>query len=622
MIKGQKSVRGGIEDFLMPVTDLYITQGSGGSFSHRGTMANDIRGSESGVRYPYYAPCDCKLINRILSNGQGMWQSLEKVRFSNGNIDYATFVTCHDETFDAQVGQIVKQGAQLGNMGTKGNGVTGVHVHIEVAQHKYDMNNWKKNSYGIYCFPNETDTDDCFFVDNTNILNGMGGNWRTTDKVPVEEEKKSKYGTPVGRDTSINQIKINADNVRARSSANGAIIGYMNTGLYNSLEIVNANGYNWHRVEDGLWFANGDWCDWLPKEEVKPNTIGTPVSRNTNVDQIEIIGTVVRARKSAGGELYGSYVNPGIYNIKDESQKEDYLWINIEGDIWCAYSSDWATLYRKGEEPKPEVNDYTLKGIDISHYQETINLSKVDCDFVIMKATEGVGYKDPAFDNLYTQAKTNNKKLGIYHLCRPDLGNSAQDEANWFIETTQKYFGEAMLILDIEPKYLNIEWATKWLEIIESISGVKPILYIGDNMEEVNDWSSLANKYDIWLASYRNTKPDTTYWKSYLMWQYTSEGKLDGYKGNLDLNYFYGKDWETYIKKSEPIPEPIDDKDKKIEELQSQVNLLELQIKDLNAQIEELKKNDNCLYTKLINKTDLYAIHLNEGETIIIKATN
>ena len=191
MKKGQKSIRGGRQDFLCPFTDMYITQGSQ-SGSHAGTMANDVRGAEVGVRYPYYAPCDCKLIWCDASNGQGMWQSLEKVRFANGNIDYATFVTAHDNTFDASIGQIVRQGDQLGNMGDRAGGgayVTGVHCHIEIAQHMYDISNWHKNSYGIWCFPDETDTDDSYFVDDTNILNGMGGSWKHTTDVPVSSDK-------------------------------------------------------------------------------------------------------------------------------------------------------------------------------------------------------------------------------------------------------------------------------------------------------------------------------------------------------------------------------------------------------------------------------------------------
>lgn len=82
MIKGQKSIRNGIEDFLCPFTDMYITQGSGGNFSHKGIMANDVRGKQSGIRYPYYAPCKVKCIKTYSSSGQVMWQSVNKVRFA------------------------------------------------------------------------------------------------------------------------------------------------------------------------------------------------------------------------------------------------------------------------------------------------------------------------------------------------------------------------------------------------------------------------------------------------------------------------------------------------------------------------------------------------------------
>ena len=182
MYKGQKSIRGGIEDFLCPFTDMYITQGSNGNYSHKGIYANDVRGKVSGIKYPYYSPCTSKCIKTYPETGQVMWQSINKVRFSNGRIDYATYMTAHDNTMDAKIGQIVNQGEQLGNMGNKGNS-TGVHCHIEVSQSK-DIS-WTKNQYGNYHFNNEYDLDDCYFVDYTNILYGMGGNWRTTGEVPV-----------------------------------------------------------------------------------------------------------------------------------------------------------------------------------------------------------------------------------------------------------------------------------------------------------------------------------------------------------------------------------------------------------------------------------------------------
>lgn len=180
----QKSVRDGTEDFLCPFTDMRITQGSNDGYSHRGIMANDVAGVEAGVRYPYYAPCTLKCLQVFPQWGQSMWQSVNKVRFANGNIDYATIMIAHDDSQDCYVGQVIEQGVQLGNMGTKGN-ATGVHCHIEVEQG--NDTTWFKNQFGNYQFNNEVDLDDCYFVDNTNIIDGHGGNWKTTDQVPVNE---------------------------------------------------------------------------------------------------------------------------------------------------------------------------------------------------------------------------------------------------------------------------------------------------------------------------------------------------------------------------------------------------------------------------------------------------
>ncbi len=256
MFKGQKSTRGGIQDFLCPFTDMYITQGSQMG-SHRGTMANDVRGAYAGVRYPYYAPCDCKLIWRDVANGEGMWQSLNKVRFANGNIDYATFVTAHDDTFNAVAGKtVVRQGEQLGNMGTKaGNGgyVTGVHCHIEIAQHKYDFSNWKKNSYGIYCFPNETDTDGCYFMDSTNIIYGLGGNWRYVSQVPVAEQ---------GSTEKVDQILHKGSKVKFDGVFKADILrSPISTNMFGNTKLtgVSFNNYYANKCKEYHWIPLNDW---------------------------------------------------------------------------------------------------------------------------------------------------------------------------------------------------------------------------------------------------------------------------------------------------------------------------------------------------------------------------
>ena len=184
MYKGEKSNRGGIEDFLCPFTDMYMTCGPNESGYHMGTMAIDVRGKEAGVRYPYYAPATSKCMQIYKESGQSMWQTVNKVRCSNGYIGKVTYMICHDDSLDCYPGLIVEQGSQLGNMGTKGN-ATGVHCHIECSQS--DSVYWGKNAYGNWCFKEETDPEDVFFMDNTNILNGLGS-WKYLKDVPVGEE--------------------------------------------------------------------------------------------------------------------------------------------------------------------------------------------------------------------------------------------------------------------------------------------------------------------------------------------------------------------------------------------------------------------------------------------------
>lgn len=201
-----------------------------------------------------------------------------------------------------------------------------------------------------------------------------------------------------------------------------------------------------------------------------------------------------------------------------------------------------------------------LKGIDISKWQAGIDLSKIDTDFVICKATEGVGYTDKNCDGFYQQAKSLGKKLGVYHFARPDLRNTATAEADWFVRETKGYHKEAILILDWESGDLgNVTWAKQWLDRVYEKTGVKPVIYMSASVMHSYDWSSVANAdYGLWVANYgsnNGTAQESVfdryplkYWSFYALWQYTSTGKLSGYSGNLDLNYFSGdkEAWDKY----------------------------------------------------------------------------
>lgn len=165
----------GYEYFMCPMTEFKITQVENVG-THLGTKAVDFASGTAGYRAPYYAPATVKCIKTIPSYGEATWQTVNKVHCPNGYFGIVTFETVHDNTFNAYVGMVIKQGQQLGNMGDAGR-ANGVHLHIEFTQSA--NGNMAYNSYGIYTFTaTESYVDDTFYVDDTNIITPMAGNWR------------------------------------------------------------------------------------------------------------------------------------------------------------------------------------------------------------------------------------------------------------------------------------------------------------------------------------------------------------------------------------------------------------------------------------------------------------
>lgn len=197
-----------------------------------------------------------------------------------------------------------------------------------------------------------------------------------------------------------------------------------------------------------------------------------------------------------------------------------------------------------------------MKGIDISKYQKDIsNFNGVD--FVIVKATEGVGYVDKSCDTLYQKAKAQGKLLGIYHFARPDLGNSAEQEADYFIDNVKGYLNEAILVLDWEAKALNypVSWAKAFLDRVYARTGIKPMIYMSESPVNDRDWSSVANAdYGLWVAKYSNNRPNCKWWKFYAIWQYGDNGNINGY-APVDVDEFYG-DRQAWLKYANASSEP------------------------------------------------------------------
>ena len=116
----------------------------------------------------------------------------------------------------------------------------------------------------------------------------------------------------------------------------------------------------------------------------------------------------------------------------------------------------------------------------------------------------------------------------------------------------------------------NVKWAKEWLDRVYSVTGVKPVIYMSESVVNAYNWKAVAEAgYGLWVARYRDynvdrnydmstcgKKPVVKWWSFYMMWQWTSVGRLNGYSGNLDLDVFYGdaNQWDAYVKCAEVTP--------------------------------------------------------------------
>lgn len=202
-----------------------------------------------------------------------------------------------------------------------------------------------------------------------------------------------------------------------------------------------------------------------------------------------------------------------------------------------------------------------MNGIDIASYQTGIDLSVVPCDFVIIKATEGVNYTNPDFTRAYSQAKEQNKLIGIYHYAN---GAGATAEADYFLSVVGDRVGDAILVLDWEQggnsAFGSVTYAKQWLDRVYSKTKVRPLIYMSKSVTYGYDWSAVAPNHGLWVAQYADTNP-TNYqsnpwtdtngygaWSSPVIFQYSSTGRLSGWSGNLDLNLAYmdATAWSKY----------------------------------------------------------------------------
>lgn len=199
----------------------------------------------------------------------------------------------------------------------------------------------------------------------------------------------------------------------------------------------------------------------------------------------------------------------------------------------------------------------SMNGIDISNWQAGLDLRAVPCDFVICKATEGTWFVDKSCAGWVETALAMGKPVGVYHYAN---GGNAVSEADYFVNNCANWVGKVLWCLDWEgqgnPLFGSVGTARNWIRAfcdrVYERTGAQPIVYVQASM--LNDVQNIGDR-GLWVAQYANmnaTGYQDTPWNegayACAIRQYSSNGRLPGYSGSLDLDKFYGdvNAWNAY----------------------------------------------------------------------------
>jgi lysozyme len=201
----------------------------------------------------------------------------------------------------------------------------------------------------------------------------------------------------------------------------------------------------------------------------------------------------------------------------------------------------------------------TVEGIDVSYWQSTIDWPAVAADstnirFAIARVSHGDpslgGVEDTQFAANWAGIQAQGLVRGVYQYWDPGVDPTAQ--ADYLVGKVGRLGpGDLPAVVDVEET--NGQSASTiitrlhtWMDLVETGTGRRPIIYTGSYFWDDNVGSSeFADAGDlVWTAHYTSGCPLVADpWDRWTMHQYTSSGSVDGIGGNVDRDYFNGT-WE------------------------------------------------------------------------------
>lgn len=192
--------------------------------------------------------------------------------------------------------------------------------------------------------------------------------------------------------------------------------------------------------------------------------------------------------------------------------------------------------------------DNTKIGIDISAWQGFVDFDKLKdagVEFVFIRV--GWGYQgqyklDNQFVRNISEANRVGIPAGVYFYSYASTPVESINDALWVLDQIRGYEVELPVAYDWENwsefNDYNVSFyglthnAEVFLDLVR-LAGYDGLLYSSKNyLEKI--W--LETEYDVWLAHYTSK---TNYKGKYRFWQLCNNGRVDGIKGDVDINVMY-----------------------------------------------------------------------------------
>ena len=214
-----------------------------------------------------------------------------------------------------------------------------------------------------------------------------------------------------------------------------------------------------------------------------------------------------------------------------------------------------------------------VHGIDVSSYQGVINWTQVKADgvdYVILRAGTGLG-KDTMFEENYIAAKEAGLHVGCYFYTYALTVEEAEHEAAQLLtllEGKQLEYPVYFDIEDVTQQTLTNEQRTALC--LAFLNKVKAAGWCGGVyaskywFESLLDLTTLQKTGEIWWAQWTASATPDEDKSAYGMWQYASDGRVNGIYGDIDRNVAY-IDYPSLMKEQglngyspTPIPGDVD----------------------------------------------------------------